>query len=326
MGLSPTGKRVELRGADFFTLKNGKIQTVNGYFDKGEVTRQIGAASLTSEQLKAYNEALSEFRNILIKLVEEAREEKKPESPIVPVGKAREPAAPEVSAKPEPSILAGSTRKLNRYLNRVPEFEELVAKYTNILPTLETDDGLPYRHMALIGIKALRRRKLEIAKTVSEVLFKTTASANLGSALLGVVAGIGCLFALGTILVAIAKGWLGINVTSFINNTDAIHLFVAFLFGCVGSVVSFLSRLSDFDSKQVRYKRFLLTYGLALPIIGGGFALVLAAALDAKIITIFSNSAQLFMVIGFLAGFSERFTKSILEMVSGKIVPQGAQK
>ena len=42
MGLPPTGKKVELRGADFFTLGNGKIQTVTGYFDKGEVPRQIG--------------------------------------------------------------------------------------------------------------------------------------------------------------------------------------------------------------------------------------------------------------------------------------------
>ena len=42
MGLPPTGKKVELRGADFFTLRNGKIQTVTGYFDKGEVPRQIG--------------------------------------------------------------------------------------------------------------------------------------------------------------------------------------------------------------------------------------------------------------------------------------------
>ena len=42
MGLPPTGKKVELRGADFFALRNGKIQTVTGYFDKGEVPRQIG--------------------------------------------------------------------------------------------------------------------------------------------------------------------------------------------------------------------------------------------------------------------------------------------
>ena len=42
MGLPPTGKQVSLRGADFFTLRDGKIETVTGYFDQGELPRQIG--------------------------------------------------------------------------------------------------------------------------------------------------------------------------------------------------------------------------------------------------------------------------------------------
>ena len=42
MGLPPTGKAVSLHGADFFTLRDGKVETVVGYFDKGELPRQIG--------------------------------------------------------------------------------------------------------------------------------------------------------------------------------------------------------------------------------------------------------------------------------------------
>ena len=269
-------------------------------------------ADQRAEKLEADQQALSEFRDILTKLVEGAREEKES------VEGAREEKNP---------VATGSTRNpidwLNRYLNRVPEFEELVAKYTNILPTLDTDDGRPYRQMALIGIKALQKRKLEIAKTVySEVLFKTTASANLGSTLGGILLGIVFLGILGGILFAIYK-WYGIKQES-LPDKDVINLFVAFCSGCFGSIVSFLGRLSDFDSKQVRSQRFLVTYGFTLPIIGGGFALVFAAALDAKIITIFANSLQLFIVIGFLAGFSERFTKSILDAIS-KIVSPGAK-
>ena len=41
-GLPPTGKAILIRGADFITLENGKIKSVTGYFDKGEVPRQIG--------------------------------------------------------------------------------------------------------------------------------------------------------------------------------------------------------------------------------------------------------------------------------------------
>ena len=42
MGIPPTGRPVSLRGADFFTLTDGKIWTVTGHFDKSELPRQIG--------------------------------------------------------------------------------------------------------------------------------------------------------------------------------------------------------------------------------------------------------------------------------------------
>jgi steroid delta-isomerase-like uncharacterized protein len=42
MGLPPTGKAVTLRGADFFTLRDDKVETVTGYFDSRELPRQIG--------------------------------------------------------------------------------------------------------------------------------------------------------------------------------------------------------------------------------------------------------------------------------------------
>jgi steroid delta-isomerase-like uncharacterized protein len=42
MGLPPSNKRVELRGADFIRVANGNIQSVQGYFDSGELPRQLG--------------------------------------------------------------------------------------------------------------------------------------------------------------------------------------------------------------------------------------------------------------------------------------------
>jgi steroid delta-isomerase-like uncharacterized protein len=41
-GLPPTGKLIELPGADFVTIKDGKIESVVGYFDSGVLPRQIG--------------------------------------------------------------------------------------------------------------------------------------------------------------------------------------------------------------------------------------------------------------------------------------------
>lgn len=41
-GLPPTGKPVELAGADFITTDGSRIETVVGYFDAGAVPRQLG--------------------------------------------------------------------------------------------------------------------------------------------------------------------------------------------------------------------------------------------------------------------------------------------
>ncbi len=41
-GLPPTGKSIELRGADFIRVAGDGIRSVDGYFDSGEVPRQLG--------------------------------------------------------------------------------------------------------------------------------------------------------------------------------------------------------------------------------------------------------------------------------------------
>jgi steroid delta-isomerase-like uncharacterized protein len=42
MGLPPTGKSVELLGADFIRVADGKIRSVQGYFDSRSVPEQLG--------------------------------------------------------------------------------------------------------------------------------------------------------------------------------------------------------------------------------------------------------------------------------------------
>jgi steroid delta-isomerase-like uncharacterized protein len=42
LGLPPTGKPVELPGADFVTVRDGRIDAVVGYFDSGLLPRQLG--------------------------------------------------------------------------------------------------------------------------------------------------------------------------------------------------------------------------------------------------------------------------------------------
>ena len=41
-GLPPTGRSIDVTGADFLTTGDGKVTSVVGYFDGGSVPRQLG--------------------------------------------------------------------------------------------------------------------------------------------------------------------------------------------------------------------------------------------------------------------------------------------
>jgi steroid delta-isomerase-like uncharacterized protein len=42
MGLPPTGRRIDVKGADFIRVAGDKIRSVDGYFDSGDVPKQLG--------------------------------------------------------------------------------------------------------------------------------------------------------------------------------------------------------------------------------------------------------------------------------------------
>jgi hypothetical protein len=97
---------------------------------------------------------------------------------------------------------------------------------------------------------------------------------------------------------------------------------VAATFGLLGAVVSVLLRLSEFEHATRRSRQFLRMTGVVLPFVGVVFASVTCALFASGIINfsfaVGSDRAPLldnpyfFMVIGFLAGFSERFTRGLL--------------
>jgi hypothetical protein len=69
---------------------------------------------------------------------------------------------------------------------------------------------------------------------------------------------------------------------------------------------------------------FLAAIGMTQPFVGGVFALVLGSLISAKIINISVGdtsepSVWFYIVVGFLAGFSERFTTSILKVAESQL-------
>src|SRR5262249_36329686 len=95
-------------------------------------------------------------------------------------------------------------------------------------------------------------------------------------------------------------------------------VFFAILFGVLGSVVSIILRLSDFERTPRKSRQFLLLTGMLLPIVVGIFAIISYAIFPAGVLSVFSvetvkaeHQMYFVMVIGFLSGFSERFTRGL---------------
>ena len=101
--------------------------------------------------------------------------------------------------------------------------------------------------------------------------------------------------------------------------SELTKVLIGTFFGCCGSVVSLLLRLPDFEILKGKSRTFLRAFGGTQPVIGGIFAFVLGALISAKIINISVGGSSdlspwLFVVLEFLAGFSERFTRNLLHV------------
>lgn len=101
------------------------------------------------------------------------------------------------------------------------------------------------------------------------------------------------------------------------------HPFViAIIFGVFGSVVSILLRLSEFEVATRKSRQFLMMTGAMLPLVGALFGAVTCALFASGIVNFqFANpgaavtgigNPYFYIVIGFLSGFSERFTRGLL--------------
>jgi hypothetical protein len=101
------------------------------------------------------------------------------------------------------------------------------------------------------------------------------------------------------------------------------HPFViAIIFGVFGSVVSILLRLSEFEGATRKSRQFLMMTGAMLPLVGAIFGAVTCALFASGIINFqFANAGApvngiegpyFWVVVGFLSGFSERFTRGLL--------------
>ncbi len=107
---------------------------------------------------------------------------------------------------------------------------------------------------------------------------------------------------------------------------DNADILVGTVFGFFGSIVSLLLRLPEFEVMRGRSRQFLFLTGLTLPIVGGTFAAVISALFASHVVSfslsgkdIGSIDTRLFILVGFLSGFSERFSRSLLTSMENRL-------
>jgi hypothetical protein len=146
----------------------------------------------------------------------------------------------------------------------------------------------------------------------------------------GMVLGVVLAAALAAVAVAGVHWFTGIDI-----HDTGVQTFVAsYAAGTVGAVISVLSRMGatpgpgrgqgfsmDFEVGRKSVRRL----GALRPLTGAVFALALYFALQSNLLSIpipdSNNPVYFYLVVGFLAGFSERVTKVLLTTSAEKVLP-----
>jgi hypothetical protein len=216
----------------------------------------------------------------------------------------------------------------------------ILARLVNLSRKLsELDDAQGLYQQADFAAKLLKASDAN-AQTVNDIIddidFSTSKNSPIYSVMRGLAKSVGYQFFLLLVLViASSTPSIYVAVTNP-TETPAVlaaawdhslrllgHPFViAIIFGVFGSVVSILLRLSEFESATRKSRQFLVMTGAMLPLVGAIFGAVTCALFSSGIVNFqFANPAAtvkgiespyFYVVIGFLSGFSERFTRGLL--------------
>ncbi len=236
---------------------------------------------------------------------------------------------------------------------RQPTYDELIAKYASLCGALDKADTMQFSDQALVGFIALTSRRLVTAyKIYNDIEFQISAPAALSY----VMRGVGyflrsivtllflCLYS-AAVIYFLQKFTHYLTFTLLKASSNNVQpliaserffsallmffnmpvgwVFIAAISGMLGSVVSILLRLGEFETTKGRSQTFLTLTGATLPIVGGVFGAFIAALLCSNVVAVTvgrdGQNCWLFLVVGFLSGFSERFSRGFIKIAEERL-------
>jgi hypothetical protein len=227
---------------------------------------------------------------------------------------------------------------------RNSDYAVLLSEYVKLLASLSINKNIFYCEEAIIGLKLLSNGNLRSARRiVDHIRFLTSPSAPLEQITLGILTFILVVsvflfvFILTSLMTSQLLGQefvrhtMEVLVSVIFITADAgiSHVFWAGVLGVVGGIVSLLLRLSEFEAMTGKSRIYLRSTGMTQPFVGGVFGIFMAALLSSKLVNINvgseGTSTWLFVVLGFLSGFSERFSRSFINLAEERITGANAK-
>jgi hypothetical protein len=161
-----------------------------------------------------------------------------------------------------------------------------------------------------------------VSAVIDDIEFASSRNSPIYTVMYGLITSMLCLsfgalavLTLTSLVYAWSSSRLWQDVISDLLKLLASPLIVASTFGMLGAAVSVLLRLSEFENATRRSRHFLWMTGGVLPFVGVVFASVICALFESGIVNVsleVDSKIYFFIVIGFLSGFSERFTRGLL--------------
>lgn len=209
-----------------------------------------------------------------------------------------------------------------------------LASLLGLFPRLDNSSSPILHKLARIATSALLSEtpNLHLAKKLRErIENRLKLESNLiRSAIRGkspavrVVLGLGILLYCVIPIVIVSSAWWKGNQTVFGIDVEMLGL-VGFS-GALGSIVSIMVRLHQFEDAQGSNQAVQFFTGLFKPIVGSAFALFIFAVLSSGLIPVAIQTEKaryFFAALSFVAGFSERFAQDVVTKTE-TTVTQGA--
>lgn len=198
-----------------------------------------------------------------------------------------------------------------------PEYVDALGLAVDVVTTSPSDVGLA------TAVRKAVTNQLNRANSI----FRIRHMRELTPSVLSVLGLAGFLY----VAVPITVLWVPKIETSSLMGIQSILLLMVAVAGGAGSAVSMLVRIQDFAQQKNFDPLAVFLTGFFKPVIGICFALFILFVIKSEIVPVKPTDKEkeifLFLALGFVAGFSERFARDIISRTEDKIIGKaGPQK